>query len=277
MALFPYTLLLDLPTRSTRDEEPRGTRLEVIFSSTERATSEEAVASGSESRGTPSEAQGSIGGSCLKERSYRRPGWGRQVEDCVPREPVEPMAETNVFAGGPALRVKLPQFRGRRHDNPDNHVNEFEIVCAANGYLRDMDKVCYFPCTLKDIAMEWYVQYECGHFTTWVALKDAFLECFRLEKTPVQLLQKLYTIKQGSKEYVVEYVGCLRTLYNRLDAQSQPTTQVLVGWFIVGLWKEFRGILASATNVANLDQAQEIATRVESNTKRLKAKKKGKE
>jgi hypothetical protein len=60
-----------------------------------------------------------------------------------------------------------------------------------------------------------------------------------MEKSALQLLQKIYSIRQARKETVAEYVGQLRMLYNRLDAQSQPTAIMLVNWFIAGLRKEF--------------------------------------
>lgn len=77
--------------------------------------------------------------------------------------------------------------------------------------------------------MEWYVQYETRHFTTWEALWIVFLNHFRQEKTPVQLLQKLYTLKPEWKEPVVEYVERLWMLYNYLDATSKPSHAMLVG------------------------------------------------
>lgn len=81
-----------------------------------------------------------------------------------------------------------------------------------------------------------------GHFTTWEALRTTFLDRFQQEKTLVQLLKKLYTLKQEQKEHVVEYAGRLKTLYNRIDATSNLTRAMLVGWFVAGLRKEFRGI-----------------------------------
>ena len=119
--------------------------------------------------------------------------------------------------------------------------------------------------------MEWYVQYEQGHFATWAALRNAFLIRFRQEKTPVQLLQKLYKMKQGRKEPVDEYAGRLRTLYKRLDEDSKPTRTMLIGWFVAGLRREYRGIISlNAQDLNSLDEAVELASRVERNTRKQK-------
>ena len=175
--------------------------------------------------------------------------------------------------GAGFARIRLPQFKGKRNDNPDTHVNEFDTVCTANGQTTDMHKLRFFPCTLRDAAMEWYIQYEQGHFATWSAMRNAFLIRFRQEKTPVQLLQKLYKMKQAHKEPVDEYAGRLRTLYKRLDEDSKPTRTMLIGWFVAGLRREYRGIISlNAQDLNSLDEAVELASRVERN---MRTQKKG--
>lgn len=165
------------------------------------------------------------------------------------------------------MKIRLPQFKEKRTENPDTHVNEFEMVSTANGHTSDAQKLRYFPCTLRDMAMEWYVQFEKGHFLTWDSLRTAFLVRFRQEKTPVQLMQRMYQLKQGRKETVDEFAGRLRTLYNRMDAETKPSATMLIGWFVAGLRKEYRAILAiGAAELSNLDDAVEIASRIERNT-----------
>lgn len=178
--------------------------------------------------------------------------------------PQQPNIQNN--AGG-YMKIQLPRFKGKRTENPDTHVNEFEMVSTANGHVKNAHKLRYFPCTLRDIAMEWYVQFERGHFVTWDALRTAFLVRFRQEKTPVQLMQRLCQLKQGRKEPVDEFVGRLCTLYNHLDVESKPSATMLIGWFVEGLWKEYRAILAiGAAELSNLDDAIKIASRIEHNT-----------
>lgn len=72
--------------------------------------------------------------------------------------------------GAGFARIRLPQFKGKRNDNPNTHVNKFDTVCTANGQMTDMHKLRFFPCTLRDAAMEWYVQYEQGHFATFCVM-----------------------------------------------------------------------------------------------------------
>lgn len=102
-------------------------------------------------------------------------------------------------------------------------------------------------------------------------MRNAFLIRFRQEKTPVQLLQKLYKMKQAHKEPIDEYAGQLCTLYKRLDEDSKPTRTMLIGWFVAGLRIEYRGIISlNAQDLNSLDEAVELASRVERNTRTQK-------
>lgn len=103
------------------------------------------------------------------------------------------------------IRGPLSKFNAKKSEDPDTHVAEFESVCQANIIYSELERKNLFPCTLKGVAMDWYVQFEREYFDTWAKLKDTFLGRFRTDKTPVQLLQKLYTLKQSKGESIMEY------------------------------------------------------------------------
>lgn len=77
---------------------------------------------------------------------------------------------------GSHLKVQLTQFWGKRFENPDAHVMEFEFGCMKNGHTNNAINVWYFPCTLCNVSMEWYVQYKSCHLMQWARLRSFFLD-----------------------------------------------------------------------------------------------------
>jgi len=78
--------------------------------------------------------------------------------------------------GSRAIRVPLPKFIGKKGEDPDTHEAYFVLVCQANGFLKEDDQKNLFPCTLKGIAMDWYVHFESNYFASRDIMKTRFLD-----------------------------------------------------------------------------------------------------
>ena len=63
-------------------------------------------------------------------------------------QPIENMAN-------PMSTVRHNMFRGLSED-PDVHINRFNIVAQANNQAADADKLRVFPTTLDGYASDWY-------------------------------------------------------------------------------------------------------------------------
>lgn len=141
-----------------------------------------------------------------------------------------------------------------------------------------------FEATLEDKAMQWLSNYNAGYFVDYDALKIAFLNWFRKEKTPNEILSKLRDIKQ-KKMLVEDYTQEFNKYLKRLTNAERPTDEVLPGYFMNGLRKELRGAVVGVDIAAGIHALVETATRAEkrfglsgstSTTKTSKEKKKKK-
>ena len=49
----------------------------------------------------------------------------------------------------------LPNFYGKRNEDSDTFLFEFDILCRSYNYLQDAHKLKLFPATLKDSTLRW--------------------------------------------------------------------------------------------------------------------------
>ena len=90
------------------------------------------------------------------------------------------------------LRVKFRTFSGKSKEDPDCHVAQFETRWQARGFAGVYDaqaKMRQFEATLEGKAMQWFSNFSANRFADYDALKVAFLNRFRKEKTHDVLLK----------------------------------------------------------------------------------------
>jgi hypothetical protein len=51
----------------------------------------------------------------------------------------------------------LPTFYGKRSEDPDTFLFEFDILCRSYNYLQDAQKLKLFPATLNDSELRWFM------------------------------------------------------------------------------------------------------------------------
>jgi len=73
----------------------------------------------------------------------------------------------------------LPNFHGKRNEDQETFLFEFEVLCRSYDYLHDAQKLKLFPATLKDSALEWFMSLGVHSITTWGQMKEAFLGKYR--------------------------------------------------------------------------------------------------
>lgn len=100
-----------------------------------------------------------------------------------------------------------------------------------------------FEATLEGKAMQWLSNYNAGHFVNYDDIKAAFLNRFRKEKTPNEVLAKLKNVKQKNM-FVEDYVQKFNKYLTRLTVQERPTDEMLAAYFMNGLRKELRNAVA---------------------------------
>ena len=73
---------------------------------------------------------------------------------------------------------EFPQFVGQGDEDPDIHIDRFEVVCVAQGIESVVCKGKIFPATLKDEALNWYFNLNQASHAAYDTLVDAFLTQF---------------------------------------------------------------------------------------------------
>ena len=134
--------------------------------------------------------------------------------------------------------------------------------------------------TLEGKAMAWLNNFAAGHFADYEEVKTTFLNRFRKEKTPHEVLTKLKKIQQ--KDMLVEdYAQKLNKYLGRLIAEETPTNEMLAGYFINGLKKSLRSATGGVDVGIGLENLIDMATRAEkrfgvTNTRKVSKKSKKK-
>ena len=73
----------------------------------------------------------------------------------------------------------LPKFHGIRLKDPEKFLFEFEILCRSYGYLLKTQKLIFFPATLKDRALKWFMILGTNSIRSWNDLQNIFLENYK--------------------------------------------------------------------------------------------------
>ena len=70
------------------------------------------------------------------------------------------------------------QFHGRDDEDAPAHINRLTRICSTfqlEGAVNDARFIQLFPFSLAGRAATWLDSHPAGTFTTWAALRDAFL------------------------------------------------------------------------------------------------------
>jgi hypothetical protein len=70
----------------------------------------------------------------------------------------------------------LPTFYGKKNEDPDTFLFEFDIFCRSYNYIQDAQKLKLFPSNLKEYALIWFMGLGESSIRSWEAMKDIFLK-----------------------------------------------------------------------------------------------------
>lgn len=128
--------------------------------------------------------------------------------------------------------IRHSTFKGLGED-PDVHINRFNTVATANNQDTVAEKLRIFPATLDGFASEWYAGFPAGHFATWDALRQAFLDAFRPLGYADRVREELSQVMMMPHESVQTYANRVKRLISKRTNLTLPEDQV--GWFVKGL------------------------------------------
>ncbi|MCO5601419.1 hypothetical protein L7F22_055540 [Adiantum nelumboides] len=131
---------------------------------------------------------------------------------------------------GPYLKIACPIFKGKKHDDPDVHIQAFEQYAELKHILEE-EWGEYFPHTLKEAAKKWHDQYLASKLQSYKELKKAFIVKYTDDQGDEDILCELDRIKQG-KLSVKKYVEKRKELTRRLN--ESPSEKRMRAWFLSG-------------------------------------------
>jgi len=93
------------------------------------------------------------------------------------------------------IHIALPHFHGLTSEDPDTFIFELFVFCRTYDYAFDDHKLNFFPSTLKDATLHWFMGLPRGRITTWVQMQQAFKnkyrDCCRSKETKEEILECL--------------------------------------------------------------------------------------
>ncbi|KAH7372752.1 hypothetical protein KP509_17G019000 [Ceratopteris richardii] len=99
------------------------------------------------------------------------------------------------MAGRPWVPLSdFPLFLGSFNEDPDGHVQLFEVICSAHEIVDDDRKSRIFATTLRGDASEWYANLGVHKRTTYDDLKTNFLMKFREVKHEARIWEEVQCV-----------------------------------------------------------------------------------
>ncbi|MCO5594121.1 hypothetical protein L7F22_048142 [Adiantum nelumboides] len=126
------------------------------------------------------------------------------------------------------LKIACPIFKGKKHDDPDVHIQAFELYAELKHILEE-EWGEYFPHTLKEGARKWYYHYPTSKLQAYRKLKKAFILEYTDDRGDEDILCELDRIKQG-KLSTKKYVQKIKQLTRRLN--EPPSEKRMRAWFL---------------------------------------------
>ncbi|MCO5594119.1 hypothetical protein L7F22_048140 [Adiantum nelumboides] len=131
---------------------------------------------------------------------------------------------------GPNLKIACSIFKGKKHDDPNVHIQAFEQYAELKHILEE-EWGEYFPHTMKEAAKKWYYHYPASKVQAYKKLKKAFILEYTDDRGDEEILCELDRIKQG-KLSMRKYVQKIKELTRRLN--EPPSEKRMRAWFLNG-------------------------------------------
>ena len=127
----------------------------------------------------------------------------------------------------PSVRLAdFAQYAGQEDEDPDGHLERFEVVCLAQGIVEDDQKLNVFPATLQCEALSWFYNLDLACQVTYQALIDNFLARFRGLGFQEKLARQFDNLFQCFNEDIDHYIQRMETLVRRMGVFApNDTTQ----------------------------------------------------
>ncbi|CAN6580966.1 unnamed protein product [Malus baccata var. baccata] len=170
-----------------------------------------------------------------------------------PRAALDKTAEFELKS---SLLHHIPKYHGLSMENPNKHLQEFEVVCSSMTLVNvdeSILKMKAFPFSLLEKAKDWLYELAPGTVTSWESMKRAFLEKFFPTSRVILLRKRISGIQQDEGESFPTYYERFKSLVASWP-QHQMKEEFLLQYFYEGLLLIERQMLDASAGGALVDK-----------------------
>jgi hypothetical protein len=106
----------------------------------------------------------------------------------------------------------LPHFHGMSIEYIDSLLFKFDILCRSYNYIDSAQKLKFFPTTLKDSSLRWFMILGEHTILSWDGMKETFLQKYQDYCRPKDARNDIFKMQQSEEESLENYLE--RFIYN---------------------------------------------------------------
>jgi hypothetical protein len=173
----------------------------------------------------------------------------------------------------PKYEKWLPKFTGIDAISAEEHMSNFWAFFQLHPINDDAEDLVMklFSATLYDASRRWYLSLPNGSIKTMDRLEEAFLKRWSIKEDPNMLLTRLNSLAKYENESIREFHTRFETLLQRILASHHPKDDYLV-YIYTRSFNLQLGYLLRDKNPHSIQEAQELATKIEGNLLSFKIK-----
>jgi hypothetical protein len=166
----------------------------------------------------------------------------------------------------PKYEKWLPKFTGIDAIGAEEHMSSFWAFFQLHPIADDAEDLVMklFSATLYDAARRWYLSLPDGSIKTMDKLEEIFLKRWSIKEDPNMLLTRLYGIAKRENESIREFHTRFEAALQRVPPSHQPKDDYLVHLYTRSFNGQL-GYLLRDKNPQSIQEAQELATKIEGN------------
>jgi hypothetical protein len=166
----------------------------------------------------------------------------------------------------PKYEKWLPKFTGTDATIAKEHMSNFWAFFQLHPISDDAEDLVMklFSATLYDASRRWYLSLPDGIIKTMDRLEESFLKRWSIKEDPNMLLTQLNSLAKYENESIREFHTRFKTLLQRIPASHHPKDDYLVHIYTRSFNGQL-GYLLRDKNPQSIQEAQELATKIEGN------------
>lgn len=136
-----------------------------------------------------------------------------------------------VLMAQPKTIVCYEKFFGKKKEDAETYLKEFEAAATTNNQATDQEKATIFGGFMKGRAQKWHSRL--SNKNDWTRVKDAFLKRFQEDGAAARSFAKIAQLRMKKGGSVRTYFDKLMDLINKYNPATSNDT--IKDWFINGL------------------------------------------